>query len=108
MFSAGSESDSLRAPSPRSATGPLGGCTPVWPPRPHPSWWPRLEKLLLVPEGARRSELDRLRRPPFTPTITGLVKALQRLAEMRGLGASALDGIPVVSGKFPTYLPDLR
>src|SRR5664279_2770226 len=56
----------------------------------------RLEKLLLVPEGARRSDLDRLRRPPFTPTITGLVKALQRLDEVRGLGAGALDlsGIP--------------
>lgn len=56
----------------------------------------RLEKLLLVPEGARRSELDRLRRPPFTPTITGLVKALQRLAEVRGLGTGALDlsGLP--------------
>jgi hypothetical protein len=39
----------------------------------------RLEKLLLVPEGQRRSELDLLRRPPFTPTITGLVRALERL-----------------------------
>jgi len=56
----------------------------------------RLEKLLLVPEGARRSELDRLRRPPFTPTITGLVRALERLAQVRALGAGALDlsGLP--------------
>jgi hypothetical protein len=56
----------------------------------------RLEKLLLVPEGARRSELDRLRRPPFTPTITGLVRTLERLEEVRGLGAGVLDlsGLP--------------
>jgi len=45
----------------------------------------RLEKLLIVPGGSRRSELDRLRRPPFTPTITGLVKALERLADVRAL-----------------------
>jgi len=51
----------------------------------------RLEKLLLVPEGQRRSELDRLRRPPFTPTITGLVKALERLADVRALGVAELD-----------------
>lgn len=51
----------------------------------------RLEKLLLVPEGQRRSELDRLRRPPFTPTITGLVKALERLANVRALGVAELD-----------------
>ncbi|MFY9926792.1 MAG: Tn3 family transposase [Streptosporangiaceae bacterium] len=56
----------------------------------------RLEKLLLVPEGQRRSELDLLRRPPFTPTITGLVRALNRLERVRGLGAGDLDlsGIP--------------
>src|SRR5260370_425228 len=30
----------------------------------------QLEKLLLVPEGHRRSELELLRRPPFTPTLT--------------------------------------
>ena len=56
----------------------------------------RLQNLLIVPDGARRSELDRLRRPPFTPTITGLVKALQRLAEVRALGAGAVDlcGLP--------------
>ena len=56
----------------------------------------RLEKLLLVPEGQRRSELDLLRRPPFTPTITGLVRALERLERVRALGAAELDlsGIP--------------
>ena len=51
----------------------------------------RLEKLLLVPEGQRRSELDLLRRPPFTPTITGLVRALERLERVRALGAAELD-----------------
>jgi TnpA family transposase len=56
----------------------------------------RLEKLLLVPQGQRRSELDLLRRPPFTPTITGLVRALDRLDRIRCLGAGELDlsGIP--------------
>jgi Domain of unknown function (DUF4158) len=46
----------------------------------------RLDKLLLVPEGQRRSELDLLRRPPFTPTITGLVRALDRLERVRRAG----------------------
>ncbi len=56
----------------------------------------RLDKLLLVPDGARRSELDRLRRPPFTPTIAGLVRALERLAEVRALGVGECDlsGLP--------------
>ena len=37
-----------------------------------------------------------LRRPPFAPTITGLVRALDRLKRVRGLGAGDLDlsGIP--------------
>ena len=51
----------------------------------------QLEKLLLVPEGQRRSDLDLLRRPPFTPTITGLVRALDRLDRVRALGAGELD-----------------
>ena len=56
----------------------------------------RLESLLAVPEGKRRSELDRLRRPPFSPTINGLVQALERLGEVRALGVDALDlsGLP--------------
>jgi TnpA family transposase len=51
----------------------------------------RLEALLGVPEGKRRSELDRIRRPPFSPTIGGLVQALERLGEVRAIGAGALD-----------------
>ena len=51
----------------------------------------RLEKLLLVVQGGRYSELDLLRRPPFTPTIGGLVKALERLTAIRALGAGELD-----------------
>jgi hypothetical protein len=49
-----------------------------------------LEALLVVPERRRRSDLDRLR-PPFSPTITGLVQALQRLVEVRALGVGELD-----------------
>lgn len=51
----------------------------------------RLVALLVVPKEKRRSELDRLRRPPFSPTIGGLVQALERLGEVRALGAGALD-----------------
>jgi hypothetical protein len=56
----------------------------------------QLDKLLLVPEGQRRSELDLLRRPPFTPTIAGLVRALDRLERVQALGAGQLDlsGVP--------------
>jgi len=50
----------------------------------------------VVPEGKRRSELDRLRRPPFSPTTKGLVHALERLGEVRALGVDTLDlsGLP--------------
>jgi hypothetical protein len=51
----------------------------------------RLTGLLAVPEGKRRSELDRLRRPPFSPTINGLVQALERLDEIRALGVEEAD-----------------
>jgi len=51
----------------------------------------RLEQLLVVPDGKRRSELDRLRRSPFSPTVNGLVQALDRLAEVRALQVGELD-----------------
>jgi hypothetical protein len=39
----------------------------------------RLKELLVVPAGARRSALDRLRRGPTQPTRAGLLEALRRL-----------------------------
>jgi len=55
-----------------------------------------LKELLVVPAGARRSALDRLRRGPTQPTAAGLVEALRRLDDVRELGVSELDlsGIP--------------
>ena len=56
----------------------------------------RLEELLVVPAGGRRSALDRLRRGPTQPTAAGLVEALRRLNDARAHGVSDLDltGIP--------------
>jgi TnpA family transposase len=51
----------------------------------------RLERLLEVPSGKRRSELDRLRRSPFSPTVAGLVQGLDRLGEIRALDAGGVD-----------------
>ena len=55
-----------------------------------------LEDLLVIPAGARRSALDRLRRGPTQATAPGLVQALRRLAEARALemGEVELSGIP--------------
>jgi len=50
----------------------------------------RLKELLVVPAGARRSALDRLRRGPTQPTAAGLVEALRRLNDARALGVSDL------------------
>ncbi len=50
-----------------------------------------LEALLVVPDGRRRSELDRLRRPPLSPNVGGLVHALERLGDVRALGVGTLD-----------------
>ncbi|MEJ7765310.1 MAG: Tn3 family transposase, partial [Acidimicrobiales bacterium] len=50
-----------------------------------------LEALLVVPNGQRRSELDRLGRPPFRPKIIGLIQALERLGQVRALGVGDLD-----------------
>ena len=65
-----------------------------------------LEALLVAPEGARYSSLDRLRKPPTRISGPALVNALERLEEIRsladegtafhspGVGALSLAGIP--------------
>ena len=51
----------------------------------------RLEGLLNVPEGARRSDLDRLHAGPHRVSAPALVGALNRLQEIRAVGVSDID-----------------
>jgi TnpA family transposase len=46
----------------------------------------KLETLLTIPEGGHHSLLDRLRKGPFRRSAPELVRALQRLEEVRSLG----------------------
>ena len=56
----------------------------------------RLDGLLVVSDGSRWSELDRLRRAPARASGPGMVRALDRAAEVAGLGAGrvAVGEIP--------------
>lgn len=56
----------------------------------------RLESLLTVPEGGHQSLLDRLRKGPFRRSAPELVRALQRVEEVRKLGIefTASDRLP--------------
>jgi hypothetical protein len=58
-----------------------------------------LEQILRVPEGQRRSQLDLWRHGPTTPTGRGLVKSLDRVAQIAGLHMGAVD---VASTGVPT------
>src|SRR5207244_584506 len=55
-----------------------------------------LESLLVVPEGARQSPLDRLRSGPTLQSIPELARAITRLGEVRGLahGLPRTDRLP--------------
>jgi len=50
-----------------------------------------LEFLLEVPEGARTSDLERLRRAPTRVSGKAMVAALDRVSEIRGLGVGGID-----------------
>jgi TnpA family transposase len=58
---------------------------------PSPQQRSRLERLLETEEPSRVSKLDRLRRAPTKLSATGLVRALERVEEIRRLGVSELD-----------------
>lgn len=56
----------------------------------------RLEDLLMIEDGTRQSQLDRLRRAPVTVSSNSLFHALNRLKEIRALGVGGYDlsGLP--------------
>lgn len=67
---------------------------------PSPTQRAALEDLVVVEDGRRVSKLDRLRKSPTDVTGAGLVKALERHVELRGLGASTWDLTEVPSGRI--------
>jgi hypothetical protein len=58
-----------------------------------------LDQILRVPEGQRRSQLDLWRRGPTNPAGRGLVKSLDRVAQIAGLHLGVVD---VASTGVPT------
>ncbi len=60
----------------------------------------RLEALLVVPAGCRSSELDRLRHAPTRASGPQMVRALERAAELAGLGAGLVDVSEVPAGRL--------
>ncbi len=60
----------------------------------------RLEALLVVPEGNRVSELERLRVGPTRLSSAEMTRSLERLGAVRGLGAGAADLSVVPAGRL--------
>jgi hypothetical protein len=60
----------------------------------------RLDALLVVPEGARASELERLRTGPTRLSAAEMTRSLERLSAVRALGAGTLDCSGVPAGRL--------
>jgi len=60
----------------------------------------RLDGLLVVPEGARVSELERLRTGPARLSAAEMARALERLSAVRELGTTTLDVSAVPAGRL--------
>ena len=60
----------------------------------------RLGALLVMPDGARQTPLDRLRQAPTRVSAAALVAALKRLAEVRALGVGPLDLTTIPPGRM--------
>lgn len=65
--------------------------------RADPSLAPALAELLVVPEGKRVSELERLRTPPTKSTGTAMVRAMERVEEISAFAPARvnLSRVPV-------------
>ncbi|GAA5531410.1 Tn3 family transposase [Herpetosiphon gulosus] len=67
-----------------------------------PTQQQHLDDLVRAPTPNRQSPLDRLRKPPTTPTAVGMLAGLQRLKAIRDLGIAA-HPIPMVpAGRLKT------
>ncbi len=60
----------------------------------------RLDGLLTVPEGGRRSELERLRTGPVRLSAAEMVRALERFSTVRAVGTGGVDVSAVPAGRL--------